>query len=410
MPAVLPELARALARAPKSVCRMTVIGAGPYGLSVAAHLIGAGIETRVFGDVMSFWRGNMPAGMKLRSPWRASSLSAPGGRYSIDDYVAAGGMDRTEPIPLQDFIRYGLWFQRQAAPDVDRRRVRSVDASGNRFRIVLEDGEAFESLGVVIAAGLANQARYPREFQGFSRVLVSHAADHTDLGRFRGQRVAVIGRGQSAMESAALLAESGAEVEVICRGPVHWIGMEAGGHKRSKKGALVAGLRAPSGVGPFPFDWLADMPGTMHCFPEQLRGRLSQRCLRPAAAGWLLPRMGGVRIHPGGAIRDVRRQGGSLMVSLGGGTQTVVDHALLATGYELDISKPGILAPGLLAQIQRHAGGGCPALSAHLESSVPGLYFAGSSAVPSYGPLMRFVAGTGYAARSIAKGAGSRTL
>src|SRR5579883_1626427 len=125
--AVLSASERAKARYPKSVCRMTVIGAGPYGLSVAAHLIGNGIETRVLGEVMSFWRGHMPVGMKLRSGWRASNLSAPGGRYSLDEYVASGEMPRKEPIPLEDFVRYGQWFQRQAVGNVEERRVQSVE-------------------------------------------------------------------------------------------------------------------------------------------------------------------------------------------------------------------------------------------------------------------------------------------
>jgi hypothetical protein len=408
--AVRPEITSAKDRDPKSVCRFTVIGAGPFGLSIAAHLRCAGIETRAFGDVMSFWRGHMPVGMKLRSSWEASHLSAPGGRYSLDEYVAAGGMKRAEPIPIEDFIRYGQWFQRQTVPDLDPRKVSRVERAGDRFRIVLEDGTAFHSQQVAIAAGLANQALFPPEFQGISRDFVSHAADHVDLARFKGQRVAVIGRGQSGTESAALLSEAGAEVELICRGPVHWLGREAGAGKGRKSAmrALLRGMRAPGGVGPFPLDWLAEVPGAVRLFPAALRKRLSERCLRPAAAGWLRPRMGGVRVNPGRSVTGARAQDGVLTLHLDDGTCSVVDHALLATGYMLDISKPGILAPGLLDRIQLHQGSGCPVLSAHFESSVPNLYFAGSSAVPSYGPKMRFVSGVGYAARSITQAALSR--
>lgn len=408
--AIQPAGADVRVRAPKSVCRVTVIGAGPFGLSIAAHLRGAGIETRVFGDVMSFWRGHMPAGMKLRSAWRASHLAAPGGRYSLDQYVAAGGMLRAEPIPIEDFIRYGEWFQRQTVPDVDRRKVCRVEQVGARFRVVLDDGEEFDSARVVVAAGLQNQAFFPAEFQAISRDLVSHTADHVDLGCFRGRRVAVIGRGQSGMESAVLLAEAGAEVEVICRGPVNWLGRESGGATRNKSAlrALVGGMRAPGGVGPFPLDWLAEVPGVVRLVPAALRSRLSKRCLRPAAAGWLTPRMNGVRMNPGRVVTGAQACDGTLTLYLDDGTLSVVDHALLATGYMLDISKPGILAPGLIERIQLHQGTGCPVLSAHFESSVPGLHFAGSSAVPSYGPKMRFVSGVGYAARSITQGVRSR--
>ncbi len=392
---------------------MTVIGAGPYGLSVAAHLIGNGIETRVLGEVMSFWRGHMPVGMKLRSGWRASNLSAPGGRYSLDEYVASGEMPRKEPIPLEDFVRYGQWFQRQAVGNVEERRVQSVEFRGGRFRIAMQDGETFESREVVIAAGLANQAMYPAEFQGLGNDLVSHAVDHTNLGIFRGQRVAVIGRGQSAVESAALLAESGAEVELICRGDVRWIGTESFGGATAEKGfvrSMVKRMRAPSGVGPFPMDWLADMPTAVHFFPKKLKRRVTRRCLRPAAAGWLMPRMGGVRVHGGSVVREAKAQSGRLELRLDNDARLTVDHVLLATGYTLDITKPGILAPSLVEQIELHPGTGCPVLRNNFQASVPGLHFVGSSAVPSYGPLMRFVAGAGYAARSIARGARSRQV
>lgn len=397
-------------RAPKPVCRTTIIGAGPYGLSVAAHLMAAGIETRAFGDVMSFWRGHMPAGMKLRSQWRASHFSAPGGRYSLNEFVTAGGLKFEEPIPLEDFIRYGEWFQRQAVPNLDSRKVSRVDRAGEHFRVILEDGETFESQRVVIAAGLANQAFVPREFQQVSRELVGHTANDVDLGRFQGRRVAVIGRGQSAMESAVLLAEAGAEVEVICRGAVNWLGRENAGMDggRSALRGMVKRLRAPGGVGPFPLDWIAEMPGLLRSWPNGWRSRLSQRCLRPAAAGWLMPRMGGVRVNAGRAVTGVREQGRELQLHLNGGTRMTVDYVLLATGYRLDIAAPGILSRSLLDRVRLHPGAGCPVLGRNFESSVSGLHFAGSAAVPSYGPKMRFVAGVDYAARSITKGAFSR--
>jgi len=404
--AVASISARLGRRGPQPVCRTTVIGAGPYGLSVAAHLLGAGIEARVFGEPMSFWRGHMPAGMKLRSPWRASHLSAPGGRYSLDEFVAAGALRHAEPIPLEDFIRYGEWFQRQAVPNVDSRKVCRVERTGDRFRVVLEDGEAFESRQVVMAAGLANQAYWPRQFQGISPELAGHAATDVDLGRFRGRRVAVIGRGQSAMESAVLLAEAGAEVDVICRGPVNWLSREAHGAERGR-GALrklVKGMRAPGGVGPFPLDWLAETPGFARLWPDAWRNRLSKRCLRAAAAGWLMPRMGGVRVNAGWTVTAAREHGRELELHLDDNSLVTVDFALLATGYRLDIAKPGIIARSLLDRIEFYPGTNCPVLSAHLESSIPGLHFAGSAAVPSYGPKMRFVAGVDYAARSIMKG------
>jgi flavin-dependent dehydrogenase len=42
-------------------------GAGPYGLSAAAHLIRAGVDVRVFGGPMESWAHHMSTGMLLRS-------------------------------------------------------------------------------------------------------------------------------------------------------------------------------------------------------------------------------------------------------------------------------------------------------------------------------------------------------
>src|SRR5436305_13116263 len=92
-----------------SECEIAVIGAGPYGLSVAAHLKAGGVATHAFGEPMSFWRQNMPRDMKLRSPWRATNLSDPGRALSLDNYSRSEGVARVQPFPIGEFIGYGEW-------------------------------------------------------------------------------------------------------------------------------------------------------------------------------------------------------------------------------------------------------------------------------------------------------------
>src|ERR1700722_12985150 len=205
-------------------CEVAVIGAGPYGLSVAAHLKAAGVATLVFGKPMAFWRHNMPKGMMLRSPWRATHISNPSGTLSLDAYAAAHGIADNRLLPLQDFVAYGEWFQRHAIPDVDRRAVRSIEATADGFRLTLDDGESVSAGRIVVATGLRHQEYRPEAFREAPAALVSHSSEHTEFEKFRGKRIAVIGRGQSACESAALLAEAGAEVELISRGDIHWLG------------------------------------------------------------------------------------------------------------------------------------------------------------------------------------------
>jgi FAD-dependent urate hydroxylase len=386
-----------------NACEAAVIGAGPYGLSVAAHLRQAGLTTKLFGEPMSFWRHHMPKGMRLRSPWRATHLSDPAGRFSLDAFAAEQGADPATPLMLDNFVGYGDWFCRRAVGDVDRRTVRCVEGAGDGFQITLADGEIFAAHRIVIATGLAHQDYRPPPFRDLPAALVSHACDHADFAPFRGKRVAVIGRGQSATEFAALLAEADAEVELISRGAIHWLGEPTA--EKSATQRLHDALAAPSAVGPFPLNWLAEAPALVRHMPFHLRDRFSQRCLKAGAAGWLKPRFGNVTCHAGRTIVAAHAASGRIVVALDNG-QREFDHVVLGTGYRVDIARIGILSPELLSQIA--CADGSPLLRAGLESSVPGLHFVGSAAVKSFGPLLRFVAGASYAARAVTRAALAR--
>src|SRR5689334_5981678 len=181
-------------------CQVAIVGAGPYGLSAAAHLRAARIETRVFGEAMEFWSKQMPEGMLVRSIWEASHISDPGRALTLDAYVKERGLKLPRPVPLSDFIQYGRWFQQQAVPDLDTRRVATIELATGGFRVVLDDGEALHTRRVVVATGIAKFLRRPQVFDGLPAELVSHTSDQRQLARFRGKSVAVIGGGQSALE------------------------------------------------------------------------------------------------------------------------------------------------------------------------------------------------------------------
>src|SRR3954451_3038307 len=96
-----------------------IIGAGPYGLSAAAHLRTIkGLRVRVFGEAMALWKHRMPAGMFLRSPFSASHIADPEGKLSLDAFLAVEGNHLPKPIPLKRFIEYGCWFQQKVVPDL----------------------------------------------------------------------------------------------------------------------------------------------------------------------------------------------------------------------------------------------------------------------------------------------------
>lgn len=381
-------------------CDIAVIGAGPYGLAVAAHLKAARIPTRAFGEPMSFWRGHMPKGMKLRSPWRASHIADPERKYTLDAFAHRLAIPYQDHLPLEHFIHYGEWFQRLTVRDLDTRTVVRVEDAGGGFSLVLEDGEAIYARRVVMATGLAGQQHRPQLFDGLPSALVSHTCEHPQLDLWRGKRVAVVGRGLSACETAALLREAGADVEIICRGDIRW---PAAPRDANAYGGICAGwldaLRtAPSALGSFPLNWLNEFPGAVHRLSPPVRAMLNAAALRPAPAPWLRRRFGGVRVHANETIHAVRIMGNQVALDLGGGLR-VYDHVLLATGYRIDVAKSDLLSPLLARRIV--SARGAPVLGRGFESSVPGLHFVGASAVRSYGPLMSVVAGAGYAARNL---------
>jgi hypothetical protein len=402
---VKPAVFRTVADGTKPIarCEVAVIGAGPYGLAAAAHLRAANVTTQVFGEPMGFWRQNMPKGMKLRSPWRASHIADPAKKYSLEAYTSEKGLRQTENFPLDEFVRYGEWFQSKVVPDLDQRKVMRVDTTANGFRLRLADGDMVQAKRVVIAMGLRNQEFRPAEFEGLPAALVSHSAEHADLALFRGKLVAVVGRGQSALECAVLLSEGGADVELVSRGPVRWLGSERCGVTPNTNftWSLESIKSAPSAVGPFPLNWIIEAPDVMRYLPADLRSWISTRSLRPAASAWLRPRADRVHFNAGGTVVAARPQGDQLALQFDDGSKSVVDHVLLATGYRMNISKFGVLAPDLISKVD--CIDGYPQLSSGFQSSVTGLHFIGSSAVKSFGGLMRFVAGAGYAARSLTR-------
>jgi FAD-dependent urate hydroxylase len=230
---------------------------------------------------------------------------------------------------------------------------------------------------------------------------VSHACQHDDLGIFRGKHVAVIGRGQSACESAALLAENGAQAEIISRGDIYWLAhLTNGKANKPKLWWLREALAAPSAVGPFPLSWLAEFPGLAWGLPRKMREEFTQRCLKAGAAGWLKPRFADVAIDAGRTIKSARADSGRVALDLDNGRRSF-DHVLLGTGYRVDVARLGILPRELLDKIA--CVGGSPILGAGFVSSAPGLHFVGSYAVHSYGPLLRFIAGAPFTARAVTR-------
>jgi lysine/ornithine N-monooxygenase len=391
---------------------VVVVGAGPYGLSITAHLRNAGVGVRVFGDLMASWRHHMPVGMYLKSTPDASSLSSPAPGFTIFDYCAQIGsraLTDENAIPIELFIGYGLWFAEQNVPDIEPEKVVAVARAGREFDVRLASGEELRTESVVVACGVIPYAYTPPELLALSPSgpspdgPLSHTAQYPDLSVFAGRRVAVVGGGQSALESAALLAEAGADVHVLVRAPqVQW-GLVPDDDPNSWVHRM---FKPPSALGE---GWsarsMSGAPGMVRYLPARARLALVKSVLGPSGAWWLRNRVEGhVDIRAGVTVLSaaVLPSGGvrlNLGSQNGGGGLLEVDHVLAATGYRVGLDALGFLSDDLRRSLRCVAGS--PLLNASFESSVPGLYFSGLTAAATFGPLLRFVHGSEFAARRI---------
>jgi cation diffusion facilitator CzcD-associated flavoprotein CzcO len=379
---------------------VAIIGAGPYGLAAAAELRAAGIDICAFGRPMSFWSEHMPGGMLLRSPYVASSIGSAQGPLSLDAFAASQGVAIDRPVPLELFVDYGRWVQATAVPDLDQRLITRVERDGSGFTIVLDEDDRVPATRVVVAGGIKPFAHVPPVFAGLPAALVSHTSQHRDLSVFSGRRVLVIGGGQSALESAALLHEAAADVEVVTRAPmIRWLGQRPW---LRELGPVSTLLYAPAEVGPPLLSQLVEVPGWVRRLPPGARRALERRSVRPAGAGWLRPRVvDAVPVRTGRTVVRAEDVGERVTVTYHDGASDTVEHVLLGTGYRVDIARYPFLSPQLTAAV--HQVGGYPVLRSGLESSIPGLHFLGAPAAWSFGPLMRFVAGSEYVALQLTR-------
>lgn len=387
---------------------LLVVGAGPYGLSIASHAAAAGLSLRVLGRPMASWRDHMPPGMFLKSePW-ASSLSDPEGRWQLDVYCAEQGFEARHgrPIPVGTFASYGLWFARNALPPVDERMVTLLRRRCGGFEAVLDDGDTVRARTAVLAVGVVPFTEVPPVLRGLPPERVSHSSHHGDLARFRGGDVTVVGGGQAALETAALLAEQGTRVRVLARaGALRWNDVPPPLERRP-----WASVRSPhSGLGCGWRNWFyAERPGWYRRLPEARRVRTAAEALGPAGAWWIRDRVEqAVEVRLGQEIAMAYETGGVVRLeTVGrGGEPTSLDtgHVIAATGFRATCERLDLLAGDVRAGLVPLSDGS-PSVGRDFESSVPGLFLAGLTTAAGFGPAMRFVHGASFTAPTLVRG------
>jgi len=418
------------------VANTVIVGAGPYGLSIAAHLKAAGIPFQLYGTPMESWRKFMPVGMVLKSERFASNLWDPERRFTLERYSAERKMPYQpagDPLSLKDFLDYAEWFRQRAVGDPIDKKISNIRRTRTGFALDFAGGGSLEARSVILATGHMAFRFIPEEFSSLPEPFCYHSSAVNDVTRFAQRDVTVIGAGQSALESAALLHEAGARVRVIVReSKLTWNAPRNGHHALKEKI-----MRPESGLG---FGWesmaISELPQWFRrLFPVDLRHRYVAKTWGPTGAWWLKQRVEGRmeilinhkvvlakqeqgRVHlevqgPDDLQHDVLK---SDTLKNGGpktdgpkndglktdAVKTVwTDHVIAATGYKVDLERIDCLAPELRQSIARE--GAAPVLNSQFETSVPGLFMVGIASAPTFGPVMRFMFGAKHAAPVLAK-------
>lgn len=383
---------------------VAIVGAGPYGLSLAANLSAARVGFRIFGTPMAFWSAIARAGAAryLKSFCFGTNIDVPEAGYGFSEWSEALGLESFEPCSMRQFVDYGLWVQERCVTGLERQDVTTIRRDGSAFHLTLADGETLRARRVVLATGLSGFDHLPRPFSSLPSEVCTHTVRVTEYAGFAGHSVAVIGGGQSALEAAALLREAGANPTLIIREDrISW--MTALPRRRS----LWRRIRSPlAGLASGPKAWfLTNVPGAMHCLPDRLRAMAVAGYLPPEGAWWLRDRVDGkVETLTSTSVVDATEDAGGCTLTLDAGGDRVerrFDHVIAGTGFRIDVDRLGYLDEGLRRSIRKL--GGSPRLNGRFETSVERLHVIGPASAQSFGPLFRFVVGAHYTVRTLTR-------
>jgi FAD-dependent urate hydroxylase len=375
---------------------VAVVGAGPFGMSIAAHLPHR--KVRVFGRPMETWRTRMPPDMLLRSDWEETSLSAPGDRGAIDLWARASGEPREEPIPLQKFLRYADWFRETFVRESDPADVAHLDRVNTLFRVTTTAGDEVDARRVVVAVGVTPFPYAPPPFEAAMGDDVAFAIERQDYSAYAGGRVVVVGGGQGGLEAAALALRAGADVELIVRSRLRWFTDREPYRPRGPIRRRLYRLAYPVvGYGPPPLNRLALHPDAFAALPRPLRRRVAARILRAGGSPWVRSVVQDrIEVTEGVAVLDLQRRQDGFDLRLSDGSTRHADAIVVSAGFRFSLDRLTFLSPLVKSSIDVEED--WPVLDRCFRSTDPDVLFVGFAAERRFGPIARFVSGSRFTA------------
>ena len=385
---------------------VAIVGAGPYGLSLAAHLNPLGVDYRIFGPCMEAWEKHMPPGMFLKSEGFASDIYAPGKGYRVVDFCQEEQIPYEHiglPVKRATFVEYGNEFQRRHVPSLEQAKIARIGKIQGGFELETFAGERVEAKRVVLAVGISHFPYLPKVLQGPSRAAVSHTFHHGAFNEFRGKQVLVIGAGASAVNASVALNEAGAETSLMARASKVNFHARSPNHRpwidriTQPRSTIGIGWRSKAAV---------DLPLVFHALPEKLRHRVVQRHLGPAP-GWFSQAgfEGHVTPHMSCQVQGVWEVGSRVRVrytDADGATREMdTDHVVAGTGFQPLLKSLCFLDAKMAANVR--TANETPDLDSNFGSSVEGLYMTGLASSNNFGPMCRFACGAEFTSKRLSR-------
>jgi thioredoxin reductase len=385
---------------------LAIVGSGPYGLSLAAHLNPSGMDYRIFGPCMEAWDKHMPTGMFLKSDGFASDLYAPGKGYRLEQYCKENDIPFALlglPVKRATFVDYGKEFRRRFVPNLEETMIVRVSQIPGGFELETAEGERFEARRVALAVGISHFPYLPKVLSGLPHSAVSHSFHHGPFDEFRSKHVLVIGAGASSVNASVALNEAGAQTELMARAAkinFHsrspdqrpWLD-----HVKNPRSVIGTGWRSKMAV---------DLPLVFHALPEKLRHKVVAKHLGPAP-GWFSRDgfEGKVKPYLSCHLEEVTEAGSKVRVRYknphGVSREMLVDHVVAGTGFKPHLSALKFIDAGLAAKIR--TANETPVLDMYFRSSVKGLYMTGLASANNFGPMCRFACGAKFTSKRLAE-------
>ncbi|RXT07215.1 NAD(P)-binding domain-containing protein [Ammoniphilus sp. CFH 90114] len=357
---------------------LVIVGAGPYGISLAAHAQASGLTYKLLGKPMGFWRHKMPPEMFIRTQVDYIGLSDPHEQYTFAQYQKEKNIELTYPVSRTAWVDYAFWFAERNQVTFTEECVRHVNYKQGRYFVITDQETSLECKHLVIAIGLTHAEYIPNNLLHLKGKWLSHTNGYTDYQPFSGKSVAVVGGGQSGWEAAALLHQTGAKVDLIYRGS----GYEPPVPQINRRQREIAPL--------------------FYSFPVEQQKEISKEFLKATVTEFLLPLVEGkANQHPYSEVKEANILYDEDQVSLvlSSGNTLKVDHVIAATGYRPNLYNLPFLT-SLSGEIKKESNG-FPIVNQWFESSMPGLYFVGPLSSHHHGPSYTQIAGVWHTSHAL---------